>query len=172
MDVTRKNSKLAVGFTLDKDKPSKSKGFTLIELLVVMAILGILAVVGISSFRTSLAKSRDAKRKSDLEQVQRALEMYFNDHGKYPLSTQITWGGIFSSDGTDAGTIYMKELPKDPSGNPEYCYRSPAPSPAPSVSYQIYATLENSGDSKYLSSKTCNSISNYHYGVSSSNTVP
>jgi len=182
MNVFNKSSKLAVGFTLirtltnvknlDKSKTYKSRGFTLIELLVVMVILGILAVVGISSFRTSLAKSRDAKRKSDLEQVQRALEMYYNDVGKYPLSTLITWDGVFSSDGTDTGTIYMKELPKDPSGNPEYCYIK-IDSP---VSYKLYAKLENSQDPRCLDDN-CQTERDcfgekYNYGVSSSNTTP
>ena len=116
MNVTRKNSKSAVDFTL-------SKGFTLIELLVVMAILGLLAVVGISSFRSSQAKARDAQRKSDLQQVQRALEMYYNDHSSYPLSTLIIWGEEFK-DIAPNNTIYMKELPTNPSGGTEYCYQS------------------------------------------------
>ena len=60
------------------------KGFTLIELLVVIAILGLLATVGLSSFRTSQLKGRDSKRKSNLSQIQKALEMYYNDYGQYP----------------------------------------------------------------------------------------
>jgi len=144
------------------------RGFTMIELLVVMAILGILAVVGLSFFRTSQLKSRDAKRKSDLEQVQRALEMYYNDNGNYPASLT-NWGEIFSSDGTVNGTVYMKELPKDPSGNPEYCYIK-IDSP---VSYKLYAKLENSQDPRILSPRSCGGNTNaYNYGVSSSNTIP
>ena len=190
MNVFNKSSKLAVGFTLirtltnvknlDKSKTYKSRGFTLIELLVVMVILGILAVVGISSFRTSLAKSRDAKRKSDLEQVQRALEMYYNDNGNYPSSSAgeivigvntLSW--VDNSEFSDSkGTIYIKELPEDPSGSPQYCYK---PSASP-VSYQLYATLENSQDPRCLDDN-CQTERDcfgekYNYGVSSSNTVP
>ncbi|MGB9706948.1 MAG: type IV pilin protein, partial [Microgenomates group bacterium] len=59
-------------------------GFTLIELLVAVAILGILATVGLGSFQSSQMKGRDARRKSDLSQIQKALEMYYNDKGAYP----------------------------------------------------------------------------------------
>ena len=154
-------------------------GFTLIELIVVIAILAILAGIGLSTFRISQLKSRDARRKSDLEQIQRALEMYYNDVGHYPNSAatggtieNFSWGAEFS----DAkGTMYMKELPKDPTGNPPYCYKSVA-APAVATSYQLYAKLENTQDPKCLdgncaTARSCGS-GTYNYGVSSSNTTP
>ncbi|PIP15252.1 hypothetical protein COX47_00635, partial [Candidatus Roizmanbacteria bacterium CG23_combo_of_CG06-09_8_20_14_all_35_49] len=55
------------------------KAFTLIELLLVIIILGVLATLIIGNFFTSLKKGRDARRKGDLEQIQRALEMYYED---------------------------------------------------------------------------------------------
>lgn len=156
------------------------KGFTLIELLVVMAILGILATVGIASFRSSQLKSRDAKRKSNLKEVQQALEMYNNDHGLYPLSSLATGGKIKIGETSidwgeemvdDNDTVYMTELPQDPTGNPDYCYLS-----ADGRSYQLYAKLENSQDSGCLNEdcsadRTCGSYL-YNYGVSSPNTTP
>lgn len=149
----------------------KEKGFTLIELLVVIVILAILSTIGLTSFRSSLIKSRDAKRKSDLEQVQRALEMYYNDNNKYPTATggkinNIAWGDLFD-DVND--TIYMKALPKDPTGKSEYCYRT---SGTPPNSYQLYATLENTEDPKATLDITCNIVPGYNYGVSSSNATP
>lgn len=62
------------------------KAFTLIELLVVIAIIGILAVVVIVSLNSARSKARDAKRISDIRNIQTALEMYYMDHGKYPSS--------------------------------------------------------------------------------------
>ena len=151
------------------------KGFTLIELLVVIAILGVLATVGISSFRNSQIRARDAKRKSDLEQIQRALEMYFSDKRTYPTSVpaeggtigSVDWGGEFvDPDNTD--TLYMKEVPQDPKSNPEYCYLYVA-SP---LSYKIYARLENTEDPVAKGNIYTCGANTYNYGVSSSNSRP
>jgi len=190
-------SKAFKGFTLirtllrknlDKVQPRRGftliskacQGFTLIELLIVMAILGILATVGLNSFRSSQLKSRDAKRKSDLEQVQRALEMYYNDYGNYPgseggkikIEVALTWG---SAEMKDSNTLYMKELPKDPTGNPEYCYsKNDLPS-----GYKLYAKLENGQDPHCIGgictppSADCGGLTKaYNYGVASSNLSP
>jgi prepilin-type N-terminal cleavage/methylation domain-containing protein len=62
------------------------KGFTLIELLVVIAIIGLLSSVVLASLNSARAKSRDAKRISDLAQIRIALELYFDDKGYYPQS--------------------------------------------------------------------------------------
>lgn len=56
------------------------RGFTLIELLVVIAIIGLLASVVLVSLNSARAKSRDAKRASDIRQFASALEMYYNDN--------------------------------------------------------------------------------------------
>jgi prepilin-type N-terminal cleavage/methylation domain-containing protein len=68
------------------------KGFTLIELLVVIAIIGLLATLATVSFSGSTKKARDAKRKSDLIQVQKALELYYDDHNAYPSTAGAWWG--------------------------------------------------------------------------------
>lgn len=62
------------------------KGFTLIELLVVVAIIGLLSSVVLSSLNSARAKARDAQRLSDIRQIQTALELYYNDNGKYPFN--------------------------------------------------------------------------------------
>jgi len=156
------------------NKKIKNKGFTLIELLVVITILGIIAVVGLMSFQSSMKKARDAKRKSDLEQLQRVLEMYNNDTKSYPLSSS----GMIVIDGTafdwttepeivdSKGTVYLKKLPKDPSTGVVYCYSSDG------ISYAIYAILENLQDLKIAGPFTCNGINTYNYGVSSSDISP
>ena len=63
----------------------KRKGFTLIELLVVIAIIGLLATLAVVALNNARQKSRDARRISDIKQIQTALELYYNDEGNYPV---------------------------------------------------------------------------------------
>ena len=90
----------------------KNKGFTLIELLVVIAIIGVLATVVLGSLGNAKAKARDTRRMSDLKQMQIALEMYHNDYGTYPNTSNGWWGNCasFGSRGTTGPTGYIPGL--------------------------------------------------------------
>jgi type II secretion system protein G len=129
----------------------QKKGFTLIELMVVIVIMGILVTIGTFAFQSSQKKSRDARRKSDLSQVAKALEMYNSDVGAYPEDdagkikgcgdtpkTVCAWGSMFFN--TTKAT-YMVKLPKEPMSNRVYYYK-----PA-TKGYLLYARLENLEDS-------------------------
>lgn len=70
-----------------KIKASHKKGFTLIELLVVIAVIGFLASIVLVSVRGVRAKARDAKRVEALNQIRLALELYYDQYGKYPDNT-------------------------------------------------------------------------------------
>ncbi|MFH1561086.1 MAG: prepilin-type N-terminal cleavage/methylation domain-containing protein [Patescibacteria group bacterium] len=148
-------------------------GFTLVELLIVVAILGMLAAVGLGQYRTSQLKGRDAQRKADLGNLSRALEMYYNDFEAYPESDDdalivvdggpLPWGSEFSTD----EAIYMKVLPVDPqSPSQDYCYES-----SDGSYFFVFAALENENDSDCVETYTCNS-GDYCFYVNSSNAVP
>ncbi len=96
-------------FNMTKSK----KAFTLIELLVVIAIIGILATISIVSLTNARAKSRDAKRAGDMKQVQTALELFFNDKGRYPSASEWDTNQIFSTS-TGATSTYMQIIPSAP----------------------------------------------------------
>ena len=69
---------------------NRRKGFTLIELLVVIAIIGILASIVLASLNSARAKSRDARRLADINAIEKALTLYYNDHQAYPVSVSTT----------------------------------------------------------------------------------
>ncbi|HNX11281.1 MAG TPA: FISUMP domain-containing protein [bacterium] len=92
----------------------KQKGFTLIELLVVIAIIGTLATISVIALNTARAKSRDAKRVADVKQISTALELFFNDMGRYPTATEWNTGSIFSTS-SGATSTYMQIIPTAPS---------------------------------------------------------
>ena len=70
-----------------KDKVIKNiKGFTLVELLIVIAIIGVLSALLMANFIGVRQRARDAQRKSDLRQMQSALELYRSDLGLYPTT--------------------------------------------------------------------------------------
>lgn len=134
-------------FPVKKRRPAA--GFTLIEIMVVMAIIGILAVISVGSYRSTQVKARDAQRKSDLKQIKNSLEVYFNDKGEYPSSsaehelngcatkTTCAWGEAWQDEND---TIYMIKLPADPKDYLAYYYESDG------TYFQIYARLENDLD--------------------------
>ncbi len=64
--------------------PNFQRGFTLIELLVVIAIIGMLSSIVFASLNSARMKARDARRISDLGQVQKALSLYYDKYGKHP----------------------------------------------------------------------------------------
>jgi len=125
-----------------------TKGFTLVELLVVIAIIGVLSTLAVVSLNNARQKSRDAKRVSDVKQVQTALELYFADSNSYPAGSALTLGGAtaqalsgagFSATGSATGTTYMGQVPSNPSpGGASYSYTQTSSG----VSYQIVFTLE------------------------------
>lgn len=89
------------------------KAFTLIELLVVIAIIGILATISVLALSNARSKSRDAKRVGDMKQVQTALELFFNDQGRYPTTEEWSIGKIYSTT-SDATSTYMQIIPTAP----------------------------------------------------------
>lgn len=127
-------------WTINHKRMKKTKSFTLIEILVVITLIGLIAAGISASYSQFLKQSRDAKRKSDLENVRAALEMYRsnNDGGYYPDQLD---------DLTDP-TVYIKEIPKDPK-DPDDPYLTYTPSPdgctIACVNYTLSVVLESGG---------------------------
>jgi len=89
----------------------KKRGFTLIELLVVLAIIGILSAIVLASLNGARQKGRDARRISDVKQIQLALELYYDANSNFPT---IASAPLTTTLLTAAG--YITVVPTDPSG--------------------------------------------------------
>ncbi len=120
------------------------KGFTLVELLIVVAIIVILAsIVFGGSIQGSLQKSRDNKRKQDLQKMARIFEDYYNDHGGFPPGNTPTDGKMYGAPWGSPLLPYIPLLPADPlSPGRQYFYQT-----GPTQNFfVIYAKLENTSD--------------------------
>lgn len=80
------------------------KSFTLIEILVVATIISLLASVSTISYSQIIKQSRDERRKTDLEQIRAALEMYRSNEDDYPVNLN----------NLTTPTVYIKKIPIDP----------------------------------------------------------
>ncbi len=150
------------------------KGFTLIELLVVMGVIGTLAagLVVIMNPTAMLAKARDAQRKNDLNQIQQALETYYDDYNSYPAAL---------SDLSSSTATYMEVIPNDPVDS-KYKYTYTAFNGG--QMYRLYSYIETDSDPNICSGARCpNATPNAcasavdvqgecRFGVSSPNTSP
>lgn len=125
----------------------QNKGFTLIELLVVIAIIGLLSTLAVVALSSARTKARDAKRLSDIKQVQTALELYYTDNNRYPVHGQalpLGTGNQVCLENSETGwnascnaNAYMGLVPKDPKAEAAYVYQS-----ADGATYTIQAVLE------------------------------
>src|SRR5688572_33355577 len=60
------------------------RGFSLIELMTVMAVIGLLAALGIPRYREMKRRAHSAAVVSDFNTVRVAAYNYFADHATYP----------------------------------------------------------------------------------------
>lgn len=130
----------------------QNKGFTLVELLVAVGIIGVLASVSVVSVNSVRAKGRDAKRVSEVKQMQTALEAYFSNSASasYPVlgtdataatlgsgnqvklcNTTVGFDTAANCDNAANAPVFMARVPRDPSNGAqiggqafEYTYRS------------------------------------------------
>ena len=139
-------------------KKIRRSGFTLIELLVVIAIIGVLASIVLASLNNARRKSRDARRITDIKQIQLALELFFDGElSVYPTATVTCGATDLYGLQTLATEGYIPQVPRDPlstGSNRCYMYAAPATSP---TSYHLGALLEDTSIAALTNDRDCNS---------------
>jgi len=133
-------------------KKSKA-GFTLQEILVVIALVALLitGVLALVDPMTQFKKARDSKRKSDLNKLRTILEDFYNDHGCYPLPTEICYDAATDDDipchicGEEADPLPNFSLPCN-SSHPEEDYLYDVQDVSCPQWYRIYTSLQWEND--------------------------
>ena len=145
------------------------EGFTLIELLVVIAIIAILSTFILSSLGSAKSKSRDTTRKQNLDQIVKAISLYYSSNGDIPGLTNncVAISDSMLGSGVLVPT-FIKSIPTDPtrsalgtSGN--YVYENQSNNTG---KYRVCATMENSSAGNITPAiSVCGGSAVYNYCV-------
>jgi general secretion pathway protein G len=87
-------------------RAQRASGFTLIELMVVVALISVLAGMGVVQYRNSVLRTREAVLREDLFRMRDAIDQYYADKAKYPAGLE-----ALVAEG------YLRQVPKDPITN-------------------------------------------------------
>lgn len=104
----------------------KEKGFTLLELLVVVAIIGLLAGFVAPRYFGQIGKSEVNTAKAQIDALEKALDQYRLDTGKYP-GAELGLKALVQKPANEPkwnGPYLRKDVPLDPWGKP-YFYKVP-----------------------------------------------
>lgn len=145
-------------------KPKTQTGFSLFEILIFVIIFASLLVLSYLNIPPLLAKSRDAKRKSDLHKTRTALQTYHSIKNEFP-SNLPDCGQPLSLNGSSS----IINIFCDPKTDTGYYYEANADQGW----FRIYTNLENLNDTSIIDVGCfagCGPDCAYNYGTSSINT--
>ncbi len=109
-----------------KKHRARHAGFTLLELLVVVAIIGLLVGYVAPRYFGQVGKSEIATAKAQIDALDKAIEQYRLDTGRYP-SAEAGLAALVNRPQNEPkwnGPYLKKTVPLDPWGKP-YVYKQP-----------------------------------------------
>lgn len=91
------------------------RGFTLVELLIVVIILAILAAIVVPQFSSTTDDAKLSALDATLANVRSAVDLYYQQHGKYPSAVAATGatctgGGTAGTGAADSEAAFLSQL--------------------------------------------------------------
>jgi type II secretory pathway pseudopilin PulG len=146
---------------------NRKNGLTLIEVMIIMVIAVSFFILGFVVLYSQIGKSRDAKRKDDLQRIRIAFEDYFNDNGCYPRSE------VLEDCGGDTFKPYLEKIPCDPeSKEPYLIYVQQTVCPSWYIVLTKMEYLDGLSNSCQSGCNFENEDNPYHYYIASGNVSP
>lgn len=166
--------------------PKSRKGFTIVELLIVIVVIAILAAISLVAYNGVQQRARDSQRKADVAAIVKALELYYNDKGRYPGTPDETGGSSTINSGwsttadsswrnmVSALEPYAKGIGSDPISTPgakmtegigyNYAYFASSTAYCGAAPYQMYMLIyqfENSPPQRVTTGECSSPVLNY-----------
>lgn len=108
----------------------------MIEIIIALSLIGLFVALPILAYSSYLKKSRDIRRKNDINQLQVGLSRYKQNYGTYPPSTS-----GYTSLQKLVDLNYLPTLPVAPAGGQPYTYTASADL----TDYVLSAPMEQTG---------------------------
>ena len=132
----------------------RDQGFTIVELLIVIVVIGILALLVITTYSGIQQKARNNTRQANLGAIQTQLEIYYQNNGFYPSLAHMQTGASAS---TSAIATWVKTNLKnldqnalvDPGGNGSHYLQG-----TPTAKYYSYEVTQADGTTSCASDET------------------
>ncbi len=117
-----------------------SAGFTLVELMVVVSIIAVLSLIGLVLYSGAQSKARDSIRKSDLNNLALALDIYYQKNGSYPnhCNDGVLYGGCGNS--SCAAAFSSNSQPWLPELTSDYMTQPLSVDPINTYTQNVFAT--------------------------------
>lgn len=124
----------------------RGQGFTIVELLIVIVVIGILALLVITTYSGIQAKARNSKRQTDIQSIQTQLEAFFSQNGYYPSLGNMNDGSWLGSN--------MKSLDQNALIDPSNPTQSKTLVSSPAAKSYSYAVTQSDGTTSCESDDT------------------
>jgi len=125
----------------------RNQGFTIVELLIVIVVIGILALLVITTYSGIQQKARNSKRQTDVQSIQTQLEAFFSQNGYYPSLADLNSSSWLGSN--------MKSLDQNALIDPKNPTQSKTLASAPAANQYSYEVTDSSGNSCETTDTNC-----------------